>query len=191
MTTVHHLDSFNPLSSGESYDSNERGYPVTTTARTMKDVENLYLQYASDLYRFALLSLRNSMEAEDTVQEVFLRVIRNGEQFRGDSQIKTWMWQIARNYIADTVRKSVKDQKAIWDVSKSYSHSLLDTLVEVEDLLSVLPEWQRKVFALRMIKDFSVADTAKLLECSEGKVRTDTHRAIQRLKKFARDGTMS
>lgn len=63
--------------------------------------------------------------------------------------------------------------------------------MEVEDLLSVLPEWQRKVFALRMIKDFSVADTAKLLECSEGKVRTDTHRAIQRLKKFARDGTMS
>lgn len=106
MTTVHHLDSFNPLSSCESYDSNERGYPVTTTARTMKDVENLYLQYASDLYRFALLSLRNSMEAEDTVQEVFLRVIRNGEQFRGDSQIKTWMWQIARNYIADTVRKA-------------------------------------------------------------------------------------
>lgn len=157
------------------------------TAANMKDVENLYLQYASDLYRFALLSLRNPTEAEDAVQEVFLRVIRNREQFRGDSHIKAWIWQIARNYIVDTVRKRTRDQRSIWNISKSYSHSSLDTLVEIEDLLSVLPEPQRRVVDLRMIKDLSVADTAKLLECSIGKVRTDTHRAFQGLKKFAKE----
>ncbi len=163
---------------------------MTTTATNMKDVEKLYFLYASDLYRFALSSLRNTMEAEDTVQEVFLRVIRNRDRFRGDSHIKTWIWQIARNYIVDTARKRIKNQNFVSDASQSYSHASLDTLVEVEDLLSVLSEPQRRLFDLRLIKDFSVADTANLLECSEAKVRTDTHRVLLRLTKLAHETYM-
>jgi RNA polymerase sigma-70 factor, ECF subfamily len=161
---------------------------VTPTAHSLTNVEDLYLQYSSYVYRLALRSTHNHAESEDIVQEVFLRISQKWGCFRGDSQVKTWIGRIARNYIADAARKKMRHQKLIENVHESYHSKVsLDTLVEFEDMLNLLPQQQRRVFNLRIMKDLSVSDTAKILGCSEVKVRVDTHRALTRLKKSARE----
>lgn len=150
----------------------------------IESVRELYIRYAPDVYRLALSSTRNFTEAEDVVQEVFLRVLRNQSLFRGDAHAKTWIWSITKNYLIDAARKRTQHYRLLAGIRLSHRPEFLDTLVEVEDLLGALREPQRRIVNLRVIKDLSVTDTAKLLQCSEGKVRTDTHRALAQLKEY-------
>ena len=103
-----------------------------TTTTPIKKVEELYFQYAHDIYRLALFSTRNHTEAEDIVQEVFLRIHQNWSCFRGDSDVRTWIWRITQNYIVDVARKRKRNQRMILDVLQNYYPDSIDTLVEVE-----------------------------------------------------------
>lgn len=149
-----------------------------------ESVLELYVRYAPDVYRLALSSTRNGTEAEDVVQEIFLRVLRNRNRFQGHSHVKTWIYSITKNYLIDLARKRIQHQKLITSMCQNHSPESLDALVEVEDLLRGLREPLRQVVNLRVVKNLSVADTAKLLQCSEGKVRTDTHRALAQLRRL-------
>ncbi|MFD1673563.1 RNA polymerase sigma factor [Alicyclobacillus fodiniaquatilis] len=160
---------------------------MTPIANHVTSAEDLYIQYSSYVYRLAFMSTRNHTESEDIVQEVFLRILQKSGNFRGDSHVKTWISHIARNYIIDTGRKRRKEQRLLEHVSHSYSHSSIHSLIEIEDLLSVLPESQRRVIELRMIQDLSVAKAAELLDCSQAKVRTNTHRALQHIKQSVKE----
>lgn len=148
-------------------------------------IENLFDLYADEIYRFARYSVPQSVDAKDVVQEVFLRAYRAWGKYRKDANPRTWLFQIARNYIYDLLRKKrveheylQKHKPDVSDVSVP-----LDTLIEFEDAVSKLSPDKRQVFVLRGIQDFSVQDTAQILEWSESKVKTTFHRAIQDLRK--------
>lgn len=64
----------------------------------------LYRKYAKDLRRFFSYKCGNISDADDLVQEVFIKVVRSCETYRGDSTLKSWLWQIARNSFTDYVR---------------------------------------------------------------------------------------
>lgn len=146
-------------------------------------IEDLYQEYADDVFRMALLSThRNYAEAEDIVQEVFLRVVQYFPTFRGDAQAKTWIWRIAKNCITDAARKRMKRFSVQQALGYESSVSLIETTMELEDMLRFLPHRDRQLLNLRIIRDMSVAQTAQVLQCSEGKVRIDTHRALRRLR---------
>jgi RNA polymerase sigma-70 factor (ECF subfamily) len=160
---------------------------ISTSAETnATEVAMLYGEIAPAVYKFALVSTHNRADAEDVVQEVFLRVLKNWGRFRGDAHVKTWIFQIAHNYLVDIEKKKSKDAKLVFEVSREPSCDRIESGLEVEDILNDLSHNQRKVVDLRIIQDLSVADTAHLLQCSEGKVRTDTHRALKTLRKVAR-----
>ncbi len=151
-------------------------------------VQDLYLRYAADVYRLAMQSTHDHAEAEDIVHEVFLRVLCKWDDFRGDAHVKTWIWRIAKNYLIDSARRRMRQQELMAEVGSTYRPNLLVSLIEFEDAIHRLPDQQQRVLDLRVVQDLSVADTANVLGCSEGKVRVDTHRALSRMKKVFYEG---
>lgn len=153
-------------------------------ASTNEAIEQLFELYADEIYRYARYAIPRSADAKDVVQEVFLRAMKSWDSFRGDANPRTWLFQIARHYIYDLLRKKrveqlylEKNKPDLSDVSIPF-----DTLVELEDAVAALSADKRQVFTLRGIQDFSVRDTAEILGWSQAKVKTTFHRAVKDLR---------
>ena len=147
----------------------------------------LYDRYSNDIYRYAYSVLGDSSDALDTVQEVFLRANRGLDDFRGDSNPRTWLMTIARNYVVDVIRKRQKDR---WHMSDRELSGLsddsisMDIVMEIRDALNQLKRGYREVLILRYVNELSVHETALTLGWSEKKVRNTSHRAMLKLRKI-------
>lgn len=71
----------------------------------MKQIEELYLQYRTDLYHYLLSLTHNPTLSEDLLSETFVRAIGSIHGFRGESSIKTWLFSIARNLWFQRLRR--------------------------------------------------------------------------------------
>lgn len=67
--------------------------------------EELYQKYHSEVFQFLVYLMRNKEQAEDLVQEVYIRVLKSYKHFEGRSSEKTWLFSIARNVAIDFFRK--------------------------------------------------------------------------------------
>jgi len=157
------------------------------------DLESIFDLYYRDVYHFSLFYTNNKQEAEDITQETFLKVMKNISQLKDYSKVKTWIFSIAKNTAIDIQRK----QKLINYIPKLLHHAesppstndLDKELIRQEywqllqtALLKLKPHY-RRIIILRGIKEFSVKETAEILECTELKIRVDYHRGLQLMKK--------
>lgn len=151
-----------------------------------ESIRSLYELYSNDIYRYARLTLGDSNDAYDVVQEVFLRAFRSWEGYRETSSPKTWLMSIAKNYMFDVFRKKRTERKVV-DPSEIPEVAITESggmSLEIESALSRLKDTYRQVVILRHIENYSAQETAQILNWSETKVRTTTHRAIAKLREF-------
>lgn len=146
--------------------------------------EQLFALYKADVYRYARFTLGNASAAEDIVQEVFFRVLKNWSRYRGEANPKTWLWTIVRNCIVDHARKYKhdKEQQPFDEKLGGKTDFQMGMEFEAEELLKNLSQAQREVIVLRLIQDLSTTETAKILGWSESKVKTTLHRAVSKLR---------
>lgn len=149
-----------------------------------QSIEALFAAHGDSVYRFALHSIGNPEDARDVVQEVFIRVQGARHAFRGESKIRTWLFQIAKNYITDCLRKK-RDREVVMretHVASVLSQGNLDIRIDLERAVTRLKLEYRQVIALRFIEDLSVDETARILRWTSGNVRTTQYRALQHLR---------
>lgn len=149
--------------------------------------------YYEDIHQYLYFMLGDrGSEAEDILQEVFIKAYRNLHAFKGQSSPKTWLTSIARNAALDAMRRrrwaltgfvSHKEDKA--PPSDEPERALLteERRAQVLGLLDALKPAQREVIFFLYQKEMSVKETAVLLGCSEARVRTTSHRALRVLRK--------
>lgn len=139
--------------------------------------------------------VHNHEQAEDLVQEVYIRVLKSYQQFKGDSSEKTWLFAIARNVAIDFFRKQKGWKQRIVDPFESPAHQMKDESPlpdeitfhkeESKRLYQCLEKCtvdQKSVIVLRYIQELSINETAEVLGWKESKVKTTQHRAIKQLK---------
>jgi RNA polymerase sigma-70 factor (ECF subfamily) len=146
---------------------------------------------------FLLLSLlRNETEAEDAAQDTAIKVYLNLENFRGESQFRTWVLSIARNEGLGRLRKAGTRREDPLDAETDeqtgdYTPALLTCWREVPSqalerqelgamlrkAIEGLPEIYRNVVLLRDIEEMDVRETAAALGITEGAVKVRLHRA--------------
>lgn len=139
--------------------------------------------------------VKNRSVAEDLSHEVYVRVLKSYERFQGKSSEKTWLFAIAKNVAIDYFRKNaVRSSHAFdafnWEtenlVSPTKSPEILAELNdEMRELLEALEKCsgdQKMVIIMRYFQELSIAETATILNWSEGKVKTTQHRAINKLR---------
>ncbi|MGD0892594.1 MAG: sigma-70 family RNA polymerase sigma factor [Terracidiphilus sp.] len=152
---------------------------------------------------FLLMSLlRNEAEAEDAAQDTVIKVYRNLQNFRGDSQFRTWVLSIARNEGLGRLRKAASRREDSLDAGTDeqtgdYTPAILtswkevpSTALEQKELgallrqaIDGLPAIYRNVVLLRDIEEMDVRETAAALGVTEGAVKVRLHRARALLQK--------
>ncbi|HEY8517819.1 MAG TPA: sigma-70 family RNA polymerase sigma factor [Candidatus Binatia bacterium] len=132
-------------------------------------------------------------EAEDLYQETWLRVVRAARSFDPARRFSTWLFQIALNLCRDLRRRGVPvpaspDVEQAADAATGTSRAPVDDAIDARRLLDALPEPQREVVVLRVLHDASEAETAEILGCPRGTVKSRLHHALARLAGLARGG---
>jgi RNA polymerase sigma-70 factor, ECF subfamily len=167
--------------------------------------EIIMRRYNQRLYRVARAILRDDAEAEDVMQDAYVRAYQNLHQFAGRAPFSAWLTSLAvheairrlhlrnRNHpLEDTVQDGEPSMNTVEtspDPEQSASTAELGELLE--QALLGLPEQYRTVVMLRDVEEMSTSETATVLELSEENVKVRLHRghAMMRGWLFSRVGT--
>jgi RNA polymerase sigma-70 factor, ECF subfamily len=160
------------------------------------------------LYRVARAILRNDSEAEDVMQDAYVRAYEHLDQFAGRAKFSTWLTRIAVHEVLARQRRSKRYEELgptseregdpmdrfaslTPNPEQQMSNSGLRRLLE--QAVEKLPDAYRAVFMLRDVEDMSTTDAAYALEITEENVKVRLHRARALLRKslFAVAGTES
>jgi RNA polymerase sigma-70 factor, ECF subfamily len=165
--------------------------------------EELYEKYHQDLFSFLYYLVNSREQAEDLIQEVYIRIFKSYGTFQGKSSEKTWLFSIARHVAIDSFRKNLGWKKRIistfdWDKNEFKDLSPLPEEISLQNeqihiLYSCLDKCSidyRLVLILRYIHSMSISETAVALEWSESKVKTTQHRALKKIKKLMEEVTI-
>jgi RNA polymerase sigma-70 factor (ECF subfamily) len=133
--------------------------------------EEIYRRFGDRMKSIAWNHLGNSSDAEDAVQETFLKVHRAATTFTGEASFATWVYRILINTCYDLLRKRRRRvEEAPLDDSLERSASSVDDMkrIALRRLLDELPEQRRSVFTLFEIEGLSHAEIGQVLGISEG-----------------------
>lgn len=145
------------------------------------DCQRLVQQHTDRLYRLALSYCRNREDAEDVVQEVFIKYLKHRGTFQNEAQLRSWLLKVTANTCRDLLRSPWRHRRCSLEEIGEPA-----VLMEEESALLTavlgLPTKYRGIVHLYYYEDYSVADIAEILEISESAVRMRLLRARQRLK---------
>lgn len=166
--------------------------------------EQLVRQESPRLFRILVRILHDEDEAQSVMQETFLQAFKRLPTFRGESKLTTWLYAIGINLARAALRKARRlqplDEEGIErlqprfvagmhaDAYEAWSPLRLAERAErralVHAAIERLPDDYRTVVTLRDIEGLSTAETARILDISEGAARVRLHRARQALRKM-------
>ena len=156
--------------------------------------------HSNQIFRLALKILNNSQDAEDVLQNTFLKAFQNINNFEGRSKISTWLYRIATNEALMIIRKqkpevniseeSDEDNKEInspnlfvdWCCLPESELISSESKIELDNAIQRLSDALRIVFILRDIEGLSIQETSKILNISETAVKTRLLRARLHLR---------
>lgn len=161
--------------------------------------ECLMRRYNSRLYRLARATLRDRTEAEDALQDAYIRAYQSIGQFRGEASLATWLSRLVLNECLARLRRDARRRNVIAIVSPNTpieSPPMFEREIEspdkalgraqmralLERKVDELPENFRLVFVLRSVQELSVDETADSLGIPEETVRSRHFRAKSMLR---------
>jgi RNA polymerase sigma-70 factor (ECF subfamily) len=154
------------------------------------------IEYMNALYGYALMLTRNSVEAEDLVQETYVRALEARHRVRDDSNIRGWFFTILRNLWLNQMRKrkstpqlvDVDGEEGGADLLPGRERNSQEILIGNEDAEHVriaigrLPSEFREVILLREFEELSYQEIANVLNCPAGTVMSRLGRARAKLR---------
>ena len=153
--------------------------------------EDLVIAYQHRVFGVALRMLRNRSEAEEIAQEVFLRVHRAVEDFRGEAKLSTWLYAITSrlclNRLASGERRMAREgeeslERLRGDADPAAHVERIELEAALQRAIPELPEERRIVVVLRDFEGLSYEEIAAALDLPLGTVRSRLHRARTDLK---------
>ena len=156
------------------------------------------LEHLDALYNFAIYLTRNPPEADDLVQETYLRAFRFAHRFQAGTHLRAWLFQILRNTFLTFYRLREREAAIAddgvpdWDVPMFHdapedSASAMDAHTDLEGALSRLPEEFRTVLLLAEVEGMPLEEVARVMSCPVGTVKSRIFRAKERLRGLLAD----
>ena len=161
-----------------------------------RSYETLYQQYAKAMYNTSLRIVNNSSDAEDVLQEAFMDAFRYLNDFNYKSTFGAWLKRIVINKSINILRKHKAD---LVDIDKATVQELpndevLDEeqiqfkVAEVKKAVTMLPNGYRTVLTLYLFEGYDHEEIADIMRISQSTVRTQYHRAKQKLLHIIKQG---
>jgi len=154
----------------------------------------LYDRHADRVHRICYRIVLDPSQAQDCVQEVWLKVFRKLGRFRGDRSFEAWLNTVTANTAIDYYRRVARHRNHISSggihrniaaTDENPGHWQLDSELvreRISDALGTISVNQRTAFVLRYYEEMPVAEIAETLGCSQGAVRTHIRRSLLALR---------
>jgi RNA polymerase sigma-70 factor (ECF subfamily) len=164
--------------------------------------EVLVNRHRRPVYNFILRFVRDPAQAEDTLQETFLRLIKSADSYERTAKFTTWMYTIARNLCVDQSRRAKHRRATSLDApvgGEADAPALLDLMADggaavdrqaiskelaqrIRVAVEALPDEQREIFLLREVSDLQFNEIAEIVGCPENTVKSRMRYALEKLR---------
>lgn len=159
-----------------------------------KAFENIVRQYNEQLYWKIRRIVLDHEDANDVLQNTFLKAWKKLPEFKGDSKMSTWLYRIAVNESLDFLRKKKVANVVSSDAELSVANRLMADEYFDGDLgqallyeaIATLPGVQRTVFNMRYFDEMKYSEISKILETSEGALKASYHIAVQKISEYVK-----
>jgi RNA polymerase sigma-70 factor (ECF subfamily) len=162
--------------------------------KTRNEAFNLLLKkYQQKLYWHIRRMVIDHDDADDLIQDTFVKVWKNLPGFRSDAQLYTWMYRIATNEcITFLNKKKQKNNIPLDDVSYELADTLADSSyfngdqaqLKLQQAILTLPEKQRLVFNMKYYDDMKYEEMSEVLGTSVGALKASFHLAVKKIESF-------
>ena len=155
--------------------------------------ERVVRDYSEPLYWQVRRIVLTHEDANDVMQNVFIKAWTHLDDFRRDSKLSTWLYRIAINESIDFMRRQKKmDMVSSDDVESGVANMLMAddyfdgdaTEAQLQEAMAKLPDVQRTVFTLRYYEDMKYSEISKILKTSEGALKASYHIAVKKISEF-------
>lgn len=156
---------------------------VTTEAllRTGKDLEDIYQRHVDMLYRVAYSFMKNGADAEDMVQETFLRLMRSGTVFESAQHEKAWLIVTVSNLCKSALRSPWRRREDLDTLSEQPTTEDAAPDETLQAVLALPDDYKLPVY-LYYYEGYPTADIARMLKVAPATIRSRLNRARKKLK---------
>ena len=159
-----------------------------------KAFEQIVAQYSEQLYWKVRHIVLVHEDADDVLQNSFVKAWVNLPEFRGQSKISTWLYRIAINESLDFLRKKKHQQDMSVDEAAGVASMLLadeyfdgdEAQALLQEAIATLPDVQRTVFTLRYFDNMKYSEMSSFLDTSEGALKASYHHAVQKVTAYVK-----
>ena len=156
-----------------------------------KAFEQIVRQYSEPLYWQIRRIVLNHEDANDVLQNTFIKAWTAIDTFQGDAKIGTWLSRIAINESIDFLRRNERVVSSA-DEDLSVANSLMvdsyfdgtETEALLQEAIATLPDVQRTVFQLRYFEDMKYSEISEILHTTEGALKASYHIAVKKIYEF-------
>jgi RNA polymerase sigma-70 factor (ECF subfamily) len=188
-------------------DESDEALMTAYRAGETRAFERLLARHEKPVWNFLRRFSRDAEAAEDLLQEVFLRVVKDAQEtaavWKGEAKFSTWLYTIARNLCIDRSRRAAHRQAASLDSSGSPEAESTETLHDriassdapadavladrqaarrIDRAVAELPDDQREVFLMREVMEMPFAEIAAVVGASEPTVKSRMRYALEKLR---------
>lgn len=150
-------------------------------------------QYQKPLYFHIRNIVLNHDDADDVLQNTFIKVFSNVKNFKGDSKLYSWMYRIATNealtYLQQKAKKSGISNEELQN--KSINNLESDVYFEGDEIqlklqkaIAILPEKQQLVFKMKYFEEMKYEEMSQVLDTSVGALKASYHIASKKIEEF-------
>ncbi|MBK7640546.1 MAG: RNA polymerase sigma factor [Bacteroidetes bacterium] len=146
--------------------------------------------YKKQLYYHIRRYVSNHEDANDILQNTFLKVWVSIEQFRGDSSLYSWLYRIASNESITYINKTKKrneiglETQSIGEKGTADSLDSNDLVERLEKAIAILPDKQKQVFILRYYDEMPYEKMSEVLQTSVGALKASYFHAVKKVEQF-------
>ncbi|WAA08951.1 RNA polymerase sigma factor [Fervidibacillus albus] len=159
----------------------------------MSELDEIYHYYFKDVYFFLYSLTKDKHLAEDLTSETFVKALKSIERFNGKCDVKTWLFQIAKNTYYSYRRKNKKviytdavpEKSDGIDIEKAMFSS--EKSMKIHQIIRNLSEPYKEVFSLRIFGELSFKEIGRLFGKTDNWACVTFHRARNKIREEMRD----
>ena len=155
--------------------------------------KQLVHQYQKPLYFHIRNIVLNHDDADDVLQNTFIKVFSNIANFKGDSKLYSWMYRIATNESLSFIEQRAKkqgvsneeiQQKAIMNLQSDVYFEGNEIQLKLQKAIAILPEKQQLVFKMRYFEEIKYENMSEILDTSVGALKASYHHAVKKIEDY-------
>lgn len=155
--------------------------------------QTLLSDYQKPIYNHIRNIVLNHDDADDVLQNTFIKVFQNLKNFKGESKLFSWIYRIATNEAITFLNAKAKrngmtsedfQQKQIENLTADVYFEGDEIQLKLQKAISLLPEKQQLVFKMRYFEEIKYEDLSEILGTSVGALKASYHHAVKKIEEF-------